>query len=192
MQRYAPRLISAGSAPAGALVEALIANPPPSPLGEHEQLPQVAWMVDVDGAFVHVPASERAELELFRGLAQITMLDGELSNETLDDMPGVNLATNGAYAAELLLDPDHLTALHEMLGSKLYLAGAPRRGRLLVGGVRAGVEGMRAFVAAVKREHDDAPEDMRISPVAMLVRDGAPTAVVGELQLGVLAQAIGR
>ena len=192
MQRYAPRLIPAGSAPAGALVEAVIANPPKSPLGEHEQLPHVLWLEEVVGAFVHVPASERGKLEQLRGLAQITMLDGELSNETLDVIPGINLATNGTYATELLLDRDHLSALHEMLASKLYLAGAPRRGRLLVGGVRGGVDGMRAFVAAVKREHDDAPVEARISPVAMLVRDGAPTAVVGELQLGVLAQAIGR
>jgi hypothetical protein len=192
MQRFVPRLIPAGSAPAGALVEALIVNPPPSPLGEHEQLPQVAWMVDVDGTFVHVPDSERGELETMRGLAQVTMLDGELANEALEALPGVNLATSGTYAAELLLDGDHLTALHGMLGSKLYLAGAPRRGRLLVGGVRAGVEGMRTFVEAVRREHDEAPGELRISPVAMLIRDGAPTAVVGDLQLAALARATER
>lgn len=188
MQRYLPRLIPAGSAPPGALVEAVIASPPPSPLGEHELLPQVAWMVDVDGVFVHVPESERADLEMMRGLAQVAMLDGELSNEALENLPGVNLASNGAYAAELLVDRDHLTALHTLLGSKIYLAGAPRRGRLLVGGVRAGIEGMRTFVELVKREHDEAAVDTRISPVAMLVRDGAPTAVVGDLQLAALAR----
>ncbi len=187
--RYAPRLIPAGSAPAGALVEALIANPPPSPLDEHERIPQVAWMVERDGVFVHVPASQRGELELMRGLALVTMLDGELSNEALEQLPGVSFATNGAYAAELMLDHDHLTALHHILGGKLYLAGVPRRGRLLVGGIGAGIDGMRAFVDHVRREHDDAPEAERISPVAMLVRDGAPTAVVGELQLGALAAA---
>jgi hypothetical protein len=191
MQRYAPRLIPAGSAPADALVEVLIENPPPSPLGEHELIPQVAWMVERDGAFVHVPASQRPELESLRGLALVTMLDGELSNEALDQLPGVNVATNGAYAAELLLDHDHLTALHTILGGKLYLAGAPRRGRLLVGGIGAGVDGMRAFVDHVRREHDEAPAAERISPIAMLVRDGAPTAIVGELQLGALSRAIG-
>jgi hypothetical protein len=191
MQRYAPRLIPAGTAPADALVESLIENPPPSPLGEHDLIPQVAWMVEREGAFVHVPASERGELDLMRGLAQVTMLDGELSNETLDELPGLNVATNGQYAAELLLDHDHLTALHNILGGKLYLAGAPRRGRLLVGGVGAGIDGMRAFVDRVRREHDEAPPDMRISPIAMLVRDGAPRAVVGELQLGALARATG-
>lgn len=192
MDRYAPRLIPAGSAPAGALVEALIENPPPSPLGEHERIPQVAWMVERDGTFEHVPAAQRAELEAMRGLALVTMLDGELTNEALEQLPGVNLATNGTYAAELLLDRDHLSALHDMLGGKLYLAGVPRRERLLVGGVGAGIDGMRAFVEHVRREHDDAPPDMRISPVAMLVRDGAPTAVVGELQLGALARATTR
>ena len=69
-----------------------------------------------------------------------------------------------------------------------YLAGAPRRGRFLVGGVGAGVEGMRAFVAHVRREHDEAPVADRISPVALLVRDATPTAVIGELQLAALAQ----
>lgn len=192
MDRYAPRLVPAGSAPAGALVEALIANPPPSPLGEHERIPQVAWMVERDGAFVHVPDSQRGELEAMRGLALVTMLDGELSNEALEQLPGVNLATSGTYAAELLLDHDHLSALHDMLGGKLYLAGVPRRERLLVGGVGAGIDGMRAFVDHVRREHDEAPPSMRISPVAMLVRDGAPTAVVGELQLGALARATTR
>lgn len=189
MQRYVPRLIPAGTAPADALVEPLIANPPPSPLGEHERIPQVAWMVEHDGDFVHVPSSESADLEVMRGLAQVTMLDGELSNEALEELPGTNIATNGAYAAELFLDRDHLTALHEMLGARVYLAGAPRRGRFLVGGVGAGMEGMRAFVAAVRREHDEAPTDQRISPIAILVREGAPTAVVGELQLGALARA---
>lgn len=189
MHRYAPRLIPAGTAPAEALVEALIENPPTSPLGEHELIPQVAWMIERDGAFAHVPASQRAELETLRGLAQVTMLDGELSNEALEQLPGVNVATNGLYAAELLLDHDHLTALHKILGGKAYLAAAPRRGRLLVGGVGAGLEGMRAFVAFVQREHDEAPPPTRISPVAMLVRDGAPAAVVGELQLGALARA---
>jgi len=189
MHRYAPRLVPAGSTPREALVEPLIENPPTSPLGEHELIPEVAWMVERDGTFVHVPASERMEREAMRGLSLVTMLDAELTNEALDHLPGVNLATNGEYAAELLLDRDHLGALHEILGAKVYLAGAPRRGRLLVGGVRAGIEGMRTFVAHVRREHDEATVADRISPVTLLVRDGAPTAVVGELQLSALAKA---
>ena len=122
----------------------------------------------------------------------MTMLDGELANELLEHLPGVNVATNGAYAAELLLDPDHLAELHKILGGRLYLAGVPRRGRFLAGGVRAGVEGMRAFVANVRREHDETAIADRISPVTFLVRDGAPTVVVGELQLAALAQAIAK
>lgn len=192
MLRYAPRLIPAGSAPKDALVESLIENPPTSPLGEHELIPQVAWMVERDGAFVHVADTERAQLEMMRGSAELTKLDGELSNEALEALPGVNIATNGEYAAELLLDRDHLAAVHEILGFKLYLAGAPRRGRLLIGGVGAGIDGMRTFVDQVQREHDDAPAADRISPVTLLVRDAAPTAVVGELQLAVLAQAVGK
>ena len=188
MLRYAPRLVPAGSAPADALVEPLIAQPPPSPLGEHQLIPVVAWMIERDGELVHVPASQRGELEEMRGYALVTMLEGELENESLDQLPGVNLATSGRFAAELLLDRDHLAALHTILGGRVYLAGAPRRGRFLVGGVGAGVEGMRAFVAHVRREHDEAPEGERISPVTMLVRDAAPTAVVGELQLEALAR----
>jgi len=187
--RYAPRLIPAGSAPPGALVEPLIAAPPPSPRGEHTLIPEVAWMLEQDGEFVHVPAAEHAQLEVMRGYAELTKLDGTLANETLDDLPGVNLATNGAYAAEILLDPDHLAALHEILGFPAYLAAAPRRGRFLMGGVGAGLAGMRAFVDRVRREHDAAPPAERVSPVALLVRGGAPTAVVGELQLAALAEA---
>jgi hypothetical protein len=192
MLRYAPRLIPAGAAPNGALVEPLIADPPTSPLGEHELIPQVAWMVERDGTFVHVPDSERAELEIMRGLAELTKLDGELTNESLDHLPGVNAATNGEYAAELFLDRDHLAAVHQILGCKVYLAAAPRRGRFLIGGVGAGIDGMRTFVDHVRREHDAAPAADRISPVTLLVRDAAPTAVVGELQLAALAQAAGR
>ena len=188
MSRYVPRLVPAGSAPADALVEPLISDPPRSPLGEHELIPQVAWMIERDGAFVHVPASQRVDLEDMRGYAMVTMLDDELSNESLDDLPGVNLATNGRYAAELLLDSDHLTALHKILGGRVYLAAAPRRGRLLVGGFGAGIAGMTAFVAYARREHDEAALPDRISPVTLLVRDGAPTAIVGELQLAALAQ----
>ncbi len=191
MLRYAPRLVPPGTTPLDALVEPLIANPPKSPLGEHELIPQVAWMVERDGTFVHVPASERAELELMRGAAIMTMLDGELANEVIEHVPGVNLATSGAYAAELLLDGDHLAALHEMLGAKVFLAAAPRRGRLLVGGVGGGIDGMRKFVEHARQEHDAAPLAERISPVTLLVRDGAPTAVVGELQLAALAQSAG-
>jgi hypothetical protein len=189
MLRYAPRLIPAGAAPEGALVEPLIANPPTSPLGEHELIPQVAWMVERDGTFVHVAESERAELEVMRGSAELTKLDGELVNESLDDLPGVNLATSGEYAAELFLDRDHLAAVHQILGFKVYLAAAPRRGRFLIGGVGAGIDGMRTFVEHVRREHDAAPAADRISPVTLLVRDAAPTAVVGELQLTALARA---
>jgi hypothetical protein len=188
MSRYAPRLVPAGTAPKDALVEPLIENPPKSPLGEHELIPEVAWMIERDGAFMHVPASERANLEEMRGYAMVTMLDETLSNESLDDLPGVNLATNGTYAAELLLDSDHLAALHKILGGRVYLAAAPRRGRFLVGGFGAGIEGMRAFVAYAQREHDEAPVPDRISPITLLVRDGVPTAVVGELQLAALAQ----
>lgn len=191
MQRYAPRLIPAGSAPAGALVESLIENPPRSPLGEHELVPQVAWMIERDGTFVHVPETERGQLELMRGFAEITKLDGELTNETLDDLPGVNIATNGAYAAELLLDRDHLAAVHEILGCKLYLAAVPRRGQLLIGGVAGGIDGMRRFIERARSEHDAALPADRISPVTLLVRDAAPTAVLGELQLAALAQATG-
>ncbi|MBA3452052.1 MAG: hypothetical protein H0T42_03015 [Deltaproteobacteria bacterium] len=189
MLRYAPRLVQPGSTPRDALVEVLIENPPASPLGEHELIPQVAWMVEREGAFVHVPASERGELEAMRGSAIMTMLDGELVNEVLEHLPGVNLATSGTYAAELLLDGDHLAAVHEILRAKVFLAAAPHRGRFLVGGVAGGVAGMREFVAHVRREHDAAPIADRISPVTLLVRDGAPTAVVGELQLNALAQA---
>jgi hypothetical protein len=190
--RYVPRLVPAGSAPEDALVEPLIEHPPTSPLGEHELIPQVAWMVERDGVFVHVLASEREEPETMRGFAMVTMLDDELSNEALEQLPGINLATNGEYAAELMLDRDHLAELHKILGGKVYLAGVPRRRRFLVGGVGAGIEGMRAFVAHVRREHDEAPASERISPITLLVRDGAPTAVVGELQLAALAQATAR
>lgn len=189
MLRYAPRLIPAGSAPEGALVEPLITNPPTSPLGEHELIPQVAWMVERDGAFVHVPDSDRDQLELMRGSAELTKLDGELANESLDDLPGVNIATNGEYAAELFLERDHLAALHEILGFQVYLAAAPRHGRFLIGGVGAGIEGMRAFVEHARLEYEAAPDAERISPVALLVREATPTAVVGELQLAALAQA---
>src|SRR5262249_1318264 len=154
MLRYAPRLIPAGSAPNGALLEPLIEHPQPSPRGEHALIPEVAWMVEREGTFVHVDDAERAHLDLMRGSAELTKLDGELSNEALDDLPGVNVATNGAYAAELLLDRDHLAALHDILGVELYLAAAPRRGRLLVGGIGAGIDGMRTFVDLVRREHD--------------------------------------
>lgn len=188
MQRYAPRLVSAGSSPKDALVEPLIANPPPSPLGEHELIPEVAWMVERDGEFEHVPARQRAELDEMRGMALVTMLDDELSNESLDQLPGTNLATNGTYAAELFLDGDHLAALHEILGGRVYLAAAPRRGRFLVGGVGAGIDGMRTFVAHVRREYEEAPPAVRVSPVTLLVRDATPTAVVGELQIAALAQ----
>lgn len=188
MQRYAPRLIPAGSAPPDVLVEPLIANPPASPLGEHMLIPQVAWMVERDGTFVHVSASERDELEMMRGMAMITMLDGALENEALEDLPGLNFATNGVYAAELFLDDDHLAAIHDILHGKVYLAAAPRRGRFLVGGVGGGVSGMRAFVEHVRGEHDAASAADRISPVSILVRDGTPQAVVGELQLVALAQ----
>ena len=187
MLRYAPRLVPPRTAPADALVLPLIEHPPPSPLGEHELIPEVAWMVERDGVFVHVPASERAELELMRGSSMLTMLDGELTNEVLQELPGACFATTGTYAAELLVDADHLTQLHEILGAAAYLAAAPHRGRFLFGGVRGGLPAMRAFIALVRSEHDAAAPTARISPVALLVRDGAATAVVGELQLAALA-----
>ena len=93
---------------------------------------------------ISVPAAERGALEEMRGYALVTMMDDELSNEALDDLPGVNLATNGTYAAELFLDRDHLAALHQILGGRVYLAAAPRRGRFLVGGVGAGITGAAA------------------------------------------------
>lgn len=187
--RYAPRLIPAGSAPGGALVEPLIAAPPRCPRGEHLRIPQVAWMIERDGEFVHVSEAERDQLEVMRGYAELTKLDGTLTNETLTDLPGVNLGTNGAYAAELFLDRDHLAAIHEIVGARAFLAAAPRRGRFLFGGVGAGLDGMRAFVERARHEHAAAPEPDRISAVALLVRDGVPTAVVGELQIAALAQA---
>jgi hypothetical protein len=57
----------------------------------------------------------------------------------------------------------------------------------LVGGVGGGIDGMRAFVAHVRAEHEAAPAADRISPITLFVRDGAPTAVIGELQLVALA-----
>lgn len=110
MLRYLPRLVPPRTAPPEALVLPLIEDPPASPLGEHELIPQVAWMVERDGVFVHVPATERTELEMMRGSAIMTMLDGDLTNEVLEHVPGT-FATSGAYAAELLLDGDHLTQL---------------------------------------------------------------------------------
>lgn len=186
--RYTQRLIAAGSAPDGALVEPLVKDPPPSPLGEHELIPQVAWIAERDGVRAHVMTSD-ADLELIRASAELAKLDGELANETLDDLPGFAVATTGEFAAELLLDRDHLAALHEILRSKVYLAAAPRRGRLVVGGVGGGIEGMRAFVDHIRREHDAAAVENRVSPVALLVRDAAPTAVVAELQLAALERA---
>lgn len=189
MLRYAPRLVPPRTTPPEALVEPLIEDPPTSPLGEHELIPEVAWMVERDGSFVHVPASERGELEDMRGSAIETMLDGELVSEILVQLPGDSFALSGAYAAELLLDGDHLAKIHDILDVPVYLAAAPYRGRFLFGGVRGGVEAMRAFVAHVRHEHDAAATAERISPVALLVREGAPQAVIGELQLAALEQA---
>ncbi len=189
--RYAPRLVPPGSAPPDALVEPLIADPPKSPLGEHALIPQVAWMVERDGAWHHVPASAQADLEMMRGLAIETMLDGELAREPIESLPGVNFATTGTYAAELLLDRDHLTAIHDIVKAAGYLAAAPRRGRLLVGGVGGGIDGMRQFVEHVRQDHETASSAERISPVTLFVRDGAPTAAIGELQLIALARASG-
>lgn len=186
MLRYVPRLVPPGTTPPDALVIPLIENPPPSPGGEHRLIPVVAWMVERDIGFEHVPADAHPDLEEMRGSAIETMLDHELTNEALDDLPGV--ATTGTYAAELLLDHDHLTALHGILGAKAYLAAVPRRGRLLVGGVGRGIDGMRSFVEHVKAEWEAAPLDQRISPIALFVKGGAPTAVIGELQLLALAQ----
>jgi hypothetical protein len=191
MLRYAPRLVPPGTTPRDALVDPLIDKPPTSPLGEHGLIPQVAWMVERSGTFVHVLVSEHSAIEEMRGSAVETMLDSELVSEALEQLPGVNFATNGTYAAELLLDGDHLAEIHELLKAKVYLAAAPHRGRLLVGGVRGGVDGMRMFIEHVRREHDAAPTANRISPVTFLVREGAPKAVVGELQLIALAQAVG-
>lgn len=189
MLRYLPRLVPPRTAPPGALVVPLIEAPPPSPHDEHELIPQVAWMVERDGVFVHVAADERVALDVMRGSAILTMMDGELTNEVLEHVPGATFATSGAYAAELLLDHDHLAQLHEILRASMYLAAAPYRGRLLFGGVRGGLDGMRGFVAHVRHEHDAAPAADRISPVALLVRDGAPKAIVGEPQLAALAHA---
>lgn len=191
MLRYVPRLVPAGTAPRDALVEPLIENPPASPLGEHELVQDVAWMVERDGAFVHVPAAARAELEMMRGSAILTMLDGGLVHEALDHLPGRTFAATGTYAAELLLDRDHLDAMHAILEAKVFLAAAPHRGRLLLGGVRGGMEGMSKFVEHVRREHDAAPVADRISPVTLLVRAGAARAVVGEMQLTALEHAAG-
>lgn len=190
MLRYAPRLVPPRTAPADALVVPLIAAPPTSPLGEHELIPEVAWMVEHEGTFVHVPADQRAELEAMRGSAMLTMLDGNLTNEALEDLPGSSFASTGLYAAELLLDRDHLSQLHTILGANAYLAAAPHRGRFLFGGVRGGLAAMRAFVDLARAEHDAAAAD-RISPVALLVRDGVAAAVVGELQLAALARSAG-
>jgi hypothetical protein len=190
MDRYAPRLVPAGSAPRDAFVEPLIANPPTSPLGEHALIPDVAWMIERDGVFVHVPAADHPDLETMYGLAMVTMLDGELENEVIEELPGIALATNGLYAPELFLDHDHLSQLHEMLGGKVYLAAAPKRGRFLVSGGGAGVDGMRAFVDFAHAEHDAAPIADRISPITLLVRDGKPKAIVAELQLIALARAM--
>lgn len=190
--RYAPRLIPNGSAPPDTLVEPLIANPPASPLGEHALIPEVAWMVERDGVFVHLPASARAELDDIRGLAIETTLDDELTNEPLEHLPGVNFATTGAHAAELLIDRDHLAAIHDTLKGAGYFVGVPRRGRCLVGGIGAGVDGTRRFVEYVRQEYEAAPPSDRISPVTLFVRDGEPRSAIGELQLAALAQAAGK
>ena len=154
MLRYVPRLIPPGSAPDGALIEPLIENPPTSPLGEHELIPQVAWMVERDGTFVHVSDSERAQLDLMRGSAELTKLEGELSNESLDALPGINLATNGEYAAELLLsmmtgldfDRQHFGVPHR--------ASAKARGRWAGFAVDAF---LRAFAPATPDHESPAP-----------------------------------
>jgi hypothetical protein len=54
-------------------------------------------------------------------------------------------------------------------------------------GARALLRGMKVITVAVALAAC-APAADRISPVTLLVRDAAPTAVVGELQLAALAQ----
>ena len=79
MLRYVPRLDPAGTAPRDALVEPLIENPPAR--REHELIPDVAWMVERDGAFVDVPAAARAELEMMRGSSIVFRLIGTTMND---------------------------------------------------------------------------------------------------------------
>lgn len=47
-------------------------------------------------------------------------LGGVLSHESLDDLPGVNIATNGEHTAELLLDHDRLVT-YTLTGTAFFV-----------------------------------------------------------------------
>ena len=111
-----------------------------------------------------------ADLDAVRAEAQgyVDTLDADY--EALDEHV---IAYN---QCELLLHPEFRATMQG--GLPILLIGAPRRGRLLVGGIGGGLASMEAFVAQVSREYEAAPPAARVSGLALGVSDGVVTCVL--------------
>lgn len=140
------------------------------------ELPIVVCGIDGESTFGMIrrdaltkPPDEAWE-EAFANLAAE---DVELAQVIANDVS--MLAVSGSfYAAEKLLDPAQLRALHQRLDTPTLLAATPARGGLLV--IAAGDADAR--FAALVREKYDAAGARAISPAVWIVEDGEITGLL--------------
>ena len=143
------------------------------------EVPLLAYGEDMPNSFaIFVKDGTREhEIDALHAQAVETLKGVEVEVQEIDESEGKLFVVSGSYfAAEKLLDADFMRGMHERLKSPLLVAGAPRKGLLFIGDVRA-PELMNGLMAILAAEHSKSASEP-ISPTPLIVSDGKIVGVV--------------
>jgi hypothetical protein len=138
---------------------------------EGNDLPLLALVVDMPTSTKTIPR-ETAPDEIAKMRAEAKANLEKLPVEVVEvgDPASKILVVHGSYyAAEKLVDEVFMAGLAERLGSEMLMTSAPVRGRLFVQNGVSDPDTIGRFVGLVRKQHEDAPPQERISPAVMLV-----------------------
>jgi hypothetical protein len=136
-----------------------------------DDLPLLALVVDLPTSTKTIPRETPAdEVARMRAEARVNLEKLPVEVVEVGDPESRILVVHGSYyAAEKLVDEAFMAGLADRLGAEMLITSAPVRGRLFVQNGVTDPEQVGLFVGLVRKQHDDAPPQERISPAVMLV-----------------------
>jgi hypothetical protein len=145
-------------------------------------IPWMAYGEDLPNSFAIFVKDEarKRDLGLLHAEAVENLKAVEVHIEEVDAGELKLLAVSGHYfAAEKVVDVGFMKRLHERLGTRLLVAGIPRRGLLLVTNAIVQPQIMSAFLAICEAEYEKKSSEP-ISSTPLLIQEGKVSGVVRE------------
>ncbi len=137
--------------------------------------PVVAYGSDSSETFAVLTTGDLRSTEALHADALANLVDQHVELEELES--SILAVTGSFFATEKLLDVAYMRSLHVRLQTETLAVGVPRRGLMLVLGLRT-ADPHEADALAARTREEFSQHDQPISPLLLVVREGAVDGLV--------------